>query len=252
MEERLQKILSAAGVASRRRSEQLITEGRIAVNGVTADRLGIKADPDKDTITVDGKPVLMPGVKYYILLNKPAGYTSTSFDPYAKKTVMDLVTDVGAPLHTVGRLDVDTEGLLILTTDGDFTQKLTHPSYEVPKTYRVTVRGVPNERGLERLSKGIRLEDGVTAPAKTRLVKVESGKRTSLIEITIHEGRKRQIKRMFEVIGHKVEHLVRSKIAGIQIEDLPLGKWRHLTEKEVQALLRSAQKEQKKMENQHP
>lgn len=252
MEERLQKILSAAGVASRRRSEQLITEGRVAVNGVKADRLGIKADPDKDTITVDGKPVLMPGVKYYILLNKPAGYTSTSFDPYAKETVMDLVTDVGAPLHTVGRLDVDTEGLLILTTDGDFTQKLTHPSYEVPKTYQVTVRGVPKKQELERLRNGIRLEDGITAPAKVKLLKADDGKRRSIVEITIHEGRKRQVKRMFEAIGHKVEHLVRTKIVEIEIKDLPLGKWRHLTEKEVQALLRSAQREKKQSEIERP
>src|SRR5690242_9621407 len=117
MEERLQKILSSAGVASRRRSEELISDGRVAVNGVVADRLGARANPETDVITVDGKPVLMPGKKYYILLNKPKGYTSTSFDPYAQKTVMDLVSDVGAPLHTVGRLDVDTEGLIILTTD---------------------------------------------------------------------------------------------------------------------------------------
>jgi 23S rRNA pseudouridine2605 synthase len=242
LEERLQKILSAAGVASRRRSEELISEGRVAVNGIIADRLGFRADPGKDTITVDGKPVLMPGVKYYILLNKPKGYTSTSFDPYASRTVMELVTDVGAPLHTVGRLDVDTEGLLILTTDGAFTQKLTHPSHEVGKTYKATVRGVPDENDLERLREGVRLDDGPTSPADVKLISQAPDGRTSIVEITIHEGRKRQVRRMFDAVGHRVEHLVRTKIDDIELDDLPQGKWRHLTEEEVDHLLKAAEK----------
>lgn len=185
----------------------------------------------------------MPGEKYYILLNKPKGYTSTSFDPYAKKTVMELVSDIGAPLHTVGRLDVDTQGLLILTTDGEFTNKLTHPSHEVGKTYQAAVRGVPDKQDLEQLSNGIKLEDGMTAPADVRLVSESDNGRSSVVEITIHEGRKRQIKRMFEVIGHRVEELVRTKIDGIEIGDMPTGTWRHLADEEVQRLLKSAKKE---------
>jgi len=231
-----------AGVASRRRAEELISAGRVAVNGIVVNRLGAKADPEKDEISVDGKPVIIPGRKYYILLNKPKGYTSTRFDPYAKNTVMELVSEVGAPLHTVGRLDVDTEGLLILTTDGDFTQKLTHPSHEVGKTYEATVRGVPDDRDLERLRTGVKLEDGITAPAQVSLLRVLDGGRRSVVEITIHEGRKRQVRRMFEAIGHKVERLVRTKIDGIEIGDLPVGKWRHLTEQEVQRLLEAAER----------
>jgi len=218
----------------------LIREGRVAVNGRVVDRLGARADPERDSITVDGKPVIMPGLKYYILLNKPRGYTSTSFDPLAKKTVMDLVSDVGAPLHTVGRLDADTEGLLILTTDGDLTQKLTHPSHEVGKTYVATVRGVPDERILDKLRRGIRLEDGLTAPAEVRLVDSSADGRTSRVEITIHEGRKRQVRRMFEAVGHRVIHLIRTKIDGIEIGSLPIGKWRHLTDEEVRRLLEAA------------
>lgn len=187
----------------------------------------------------------MPGIKYYILLNKPVGYTSTSFDPYAKKTVMDLVTDVGAPLHTVGRLDVDTEGLLILTTDGAFTQKLTHPSHEVGKTYQATVRGVPDEQDLDHLRNGVKLEDGITAPAKVKLLYTDPSQKTSIIEITIHEGRKRQVRRMFQTIGHKVERLVRTKIDGLEAGDLAVGKWRHLSDEEIQKLLQAAEKQEK-------
>lgn len=185
----------------------------------------------------------MPGRKYYILLNKPKGYTSTSFDPYAKQTVMELVSNVGSPLHTVGRLDVDTEGLLILTTDGDFTQKLTHPSHEVPKTYRATVRGVPNERDLDLLRQGVMLEDGMTAPAEVKLVETIAAGRSSIVDITIHEGRKRQIRRMFEAIRHKVLALTRIRIDGIGIGSLQVGKWRHLTQTEVKKLLSAASNE---------
>ncbi len=241
MEERLQKIMAAAGVGSRRKCEELISSGQVTVNDRTA-QLGDKADLEKDEIRVGGKLVTLPDRMYYILLNKPAGYTSTSFDPYAKKTVLQLVADVSANLHTVGRLDVDTEGLIILTNDGDFTYLLTHPSHEVGKTYVATVRGTVTEDNLQRLREGVKLEDGMTAPAKVNLLQVSPDGRTSVVEITIHEGRKRQVKRMFSAIGHRVEHLVRTKIDSIEINDLPLGKWRYLTESEVAVLIKDAQK----------
>lgn len=236
MEERLQKVLSAAGVASRRKAEELITEGRVAVDGKVIDRLGAKVDPEKVEITVDDKLVTLPERKYYILLNKPKGYTSTRFDPFAKNTVLELVADVSANLHTVGRLDVDTEGLIILTNDGDFTYRLTHPSHEIGKTYVATVRGAVTEDDLKRLREGIELEDGITAPAKSKLLDVSPDGRRSRVELTIHEGRKRQVRRMFAALGHRVEHLMRTKIDDVGIGDLPLGKWRHLTDAELRKL----------------
>lgn len=240
MEERLQKVLAAAGVASRRKSEELITEGRVAVNGEVVDRLGARVDPEQVEIKVDGKLVTLSDRKYYILLNKPVGYTSTRFDPYAKKTVLELVADVSANLYTVGRLDVDTEGLIILTNDGDLTHRLTHPSHEIGKTYIATVREEVAKDELQRLRDGIRLEDGVTAPAKARLLEVSPDKRRSKIELTIHEGKKRQVRRMFAAIGHRVERLVRTSIDDIDIDDMPVGMWRHLTNKEIERLKKSA------------
>lgn len=236
MEERLQKILASAGVGSRRKCEELISKGRVSVNGRIVDRLGAKADPDTDEIRVDGKLITLPNRRYYILLNKPAGYTSTNFDRFAKRTVLELVADVSANLHTVGRLDVDTEGLIILTNDGDFTFKLTHPKHKINKTYEAVVRGMIKEDKLEKLRKGVVLEDGVTAPADVRLIDVSPDGKLSRVEITIHEGRKRQVRRMFAAVGHKVEKLVRTKIGNIGIGELTPGQWRYLTEDEVKAL----------------
>ncbi|HOM71939.1 MAG TPA: pseudouridine synthase [Armatimonadota bacterium] len=246
MEERLQKVMAAAGVGSRRKCEELISEGRVTVNGKVVDRLGMKVDPQKSEIRVDGKLVTLPDRNYYILLNKPAGYTSTKFDPFAKKTVLELVADVSANLHTVGRLDVDTEGLIILTNDGDLTYRLTHPSHEIGKTYVATVRGKVDEDDLDRLRTGIQLEDGVTAPAKAKLLNVSPDGRRSTVELTIHEGKKRQVRRMFNAIGHRVEHLIRTKIGSISIGNLKAGEWRYLTDDEVKRLKESAQPKAKK------
>ena len=242
MEERLQKVLASAGVGSRRSCEELIAEGRVTINGEIADRLGIRADAEKDEIRVDGKLVTLPDRDYYILLNKPMGYTSTKFDPFAKKTVLELVADLSANLHTVGRLDMDTEGLILLTNDGDFTFKLTHPSHEVGKTYEATVRGKVTEEEIEHINTGIQLDDGMTAPAEARLLSVSPDERRSHVEITIHEGKKRQVRRMFQSIGHRVEHLIRTKIGNIETGELNLGEWRYLTDEEVADLRASAQK----------
>jgi pseudouridine synthase len=240
VEERLQKVMAAAGVGSRRKCEELIAAGKVSVNGKIVDRLGARADPEKDEIRVDGKLVTLPDRNYYVLLNKPSGYTSTSFDPYAKKTVLQLVADVSASLHTVGRLDLDTEGLIILTNDGDLTYRLTHPSHEVGKTYVATVRGAVTEDNLQRLREGITLDDGKTAPAEAKLLNVSEDCRRSVVELVIHEGKKRQIRRMLMAVGHRVEHLIRTKIGSIGMGSLKAGEWRYLTDAEVKKLKKEA------------
>lgn len=232
--------MAAAGVGSRRKCEDLISAGKVTVNGKTIDRLGAKADPEKDEIRVDGRLVTLPERNYYILLNKPVGFTSTKFDKFAKNTIMELVADVSANLHTVGRLDMDTEGLIILTNDGDLTYRLTHPSHEVGKTYVATVRGIVNEDELRILSEGVKLDDGTTAPAVVKLRNVSPDGRRSVVELTIHEGKKRQVRRMMMAVGHRVEHLLRTKIDKISVGDLPVGKWRYLTDKEVAQLKKSS------------
>ncbi|MDH7569229.1 MAG: pseudouridine synthase, partial [Armatimonadota bacterium] len=169
MEERLQKILAGAGIASRRHSERLIAEGRVAVDGQVVTEMGTKVDPERHTITVDGRPVVAPK-HVYLLLNKPRGYVTTRWDPHAARTVMELVRDVPVPVHPVGRLDKDTEGLLLLTNDGEFTHLLTHPRHQVPKVYVAHVKGYPDEEALQRLRTGVRLEGELTAPARVRVL----------------------------------------------------------------------------------
>lgn len=240
MEQRLQKLLAAAGVASRREAESLIKAGRVAVDGQVVTELWTKADPEKATITVDGKPIDLRPKKIYVLLNKPRGYTSTTHDPHAKRMVTDLVKDVGVPLYPVGRLDVDTEGLLILTNDGDFTYKMTHPSHQVPKTYRAEVRGLVAEETAHHLSTGVVLDDGITAPARVRLIGVNTARETSILELTIHEGRKRQIRRMLDAVGHPVIRLTRTKIGNLTAGNLRPGEWRFLKPQEVEELLAMA------------
>jgi 23S rRNA pseudouridine2605 synthase len=243
VEERLQKVMASAGVGSRRKCEELIAEGRVKVNGKIVDVLGSRADPDTDEIRVDDKLVTMPDRLYYILLNKPKGYTSTRFDKFAKHTVIELVADLSASLHTIGRLDLDTEGLIILTNDGDLTYRLTHPSHEVDKTYVATVRGKVHDDNLARLREGIELEDGMTAPAQANRLSVAEDGRTSTVELVIHEGKKRQVRRMLMALGHRVVSLARTKIDGIEAGDLEVGKWRHLTEDEVKQLQSASGKE---------
>lgn len=255
MEQRLQKVLAAAGVGSRRHCEALIASGRVAVNGRVVTELGTRADPENDSISIDGKPIEPGQDKLYVLLNKPAGYTSTRFDRFAKLTVMELVSEVQGYLYPVGRLDVDTSGAILLTNDGELANLLTHPSHEVEKTYLATVRGRISSDSLDRLARGVELDDGPAAPAKTRLISYVEGRGmggrgscraegdTSTVEITIHEGRKRQVKRMFEAVGHRVQNLTRTRFGSLDLKGLPEGEHRYLTKKEVAKLRKQANAE---------
>jgi 23S rRNA pseudouridine2605 synthase len=241
MDVRLQKILSAAGVASRRAAERLIVDGRVSVNGQTVLELGTKADPERDDIRVDGSRIRRAAAPIYLLLNKPRGYVTTRSDPEGRPTVLTLLPDVRAYVFPVGRLDYDSEGLLILTNDGDLAARLTHPSHEVPREYHARVLGVPDDRDLARLSRGIVLDGRRTAPAEIALLRVLGVRPPqALITVTLHEGRTRQVRRMFESIGHPVTDLRRVRIGPIADDRLKLGTYRGLTEKEIAALKRAA------------
>ena len=230
--QRLQKILARAGLGSRRTCEELIADGRVTVNGTIA-MLGDRADPSADTIAVDGVRIgTQPGLVYY-LLHKPAGVITTATDTHGRATVTSLVPEEPR-VFPVGRLDQDTEGLLLLTNDGELTQLLTHPSFGVEKEYLAAVEGEPTRGDLRRLREGVELDDGVTAPAKVALVE------PSVVRITIHEGRNRQVRRMCEAIGHPVTRLVRTRIGPLADRSLPPGEWRPLTVEEVRALERAA------------
>ena len=234
MEERLQKIISAAGVASRRAAEELIVGGRVRVNGKVVIELGAKADANKDHIKVDGKLINPKQPRTYIMLNKPAGYVTTMSDPEGRPTVQDLLKGIKTRVYPVGRLDYNTEGLLLMTNDGDFAHLITHPKHEFPKTYLAKVKGVLDERSIEMLEKGVFLQDGKTAPAKVKKIRKEE--MNSWVEITIHEGRKRQVRRMFDHVGRSVIKLKRIRTGGLSLGDLPEGRFRHLTLDEVKTL----------------
>ena len=212
----------------------------MAVDGEVVTQLGTKVDPDRVCITVDGRRVEPVEEKVYILLNKPVGYTSTRRDPHARHTVMELLKGVDAYLYPVGRLDVDTSGFLILTNDGDFTKLLTHPSHQVDKTYVAVVQGRITAHNLSRLERGVKIEDGTTAPAGARLISYSRSHDMSTVEITIHEGRKRQVRRMFEAAGHEVIRLARTRIGKLGLEGLQEGQFRYLTPKEVAELRKLA------------
>lgn len=232
MEERLQKLLSGAGVCSRRRAELLIRTGRVTVNGATV-LLGTKADPDRDEILVDGVPLHTPPALVYLMLNKPRGYVTTLADEQGRPTVAELVANCGVRVHPVGRLDLDSEGLLLLTNDGDFTQHLLHPSHEVAKTYHVTVRG-PVDGAAERLAALRDLRGEPIRPARVSLLG-KSGQ-TGKLAITIHEGKNRQVRRMCARCELEVLQLKRVQEHTLELGDLPLGTWRMLTAEEVAAL----------------
>jgi 23S rRNA pseudouridine2605 synthase len=242
--DRLQKILSQAGVASRRLSEELITQGRVQVNGKTVTALGSRADPNADEIKVDGRRIHAQKRKRYILLHKPRGYITSRSDPEGRPTVLDLLRGVRDYIYPVGRLDYDSEGLLILTNDGELAARLTHPRHEVDKVYEARVRGIPDEHVLERLAKGVTIAGKRTAPAKVRLIdppnKRPSEKEQARIELAIHEGRQRQVRNMFDAVGHPVVRLKRVRIGPIEDPDIPPGHWRELTPQEVAKLQRSA------------
>lgn len=269
--ERLQKLLASAGIGSRRSCETWIAEGRVKVNGEVVTELGTRVDPARDKVTFDGRLVRQPLKRYYIALNKPRGVVCSRADSHADRLITDLVELPSRPmLRPVGRLDSDSEGLIFLTDDGDFLFKLTHPKYHIPKTYRAVVRGVPDTDSLGRISRGIMLDDGPTEPAKdVHLLRViqarpviregeDSGRGGRFrhtaqadearivapepqteVELTIFEGRNRQVRRMFAAIGHPVVHLTRIRIGQIRLKGLPVGAWRHLTSSEISGLSNS-------------
>lgn len=236
---RLQKYLAAAGVASRRAAEKLISEGRVKVNGLAIRELGTKVDPRKDIVEVNGEIVKLAASPKYYLLHKPPGYLTTVRDPFSRPTVMDLLPKGERKgLFPVGRLDIDSEGLLLITNDGELAFRLTHPRFKIPKTYRVRVSGKPSREDLNKLERGIALEEGVTAPAKVRMLSASKNKREALLEITLHEGKKRQIKRMCAQIGYPVLSLKRISLGFLNLKGLSPGSYRKLKEKEVEKLRR--------------
>lgn len=242
MQERLQKILSAAGVSSRRAAEALILQGRVSVNGTPVTSLGSKADPATDTIAVDGRKIKTAVPLRYVLVNKPAGMVTTRSDPERRRTVLELVPPGLGYLYPVGRLDYDSEGLLLLTNDGDLAARLMHPRHEVPKVYRARVRGVPGPQAIERLARGIPLDGHRTAPAGIRVVRRLDSPRGSdaIVELTLHEGRNRQVRRMCEAVGHPVMSLGRIAFGPLRDPRLKVGHARELTPAEVRALQASA------------
>ncbi len=237
MEEvRLQKYLAQAGVASRRKAELLILQGKVKVNNQTITELGTKINPEKDKILLEEKPIKLQEEKVYILLNKPIGYVTTTKDQFHRDSVLDLVK-IKPRIVPVGRLDMYTSGALLLSNDGDFIYQVTHPKHEIEKTYTVTLKGIVQKEAIENLRKGVRIEDYVTKPAKVKILKTDIEKKQSRLEITIHEGKNRQVRKMCETVGYKVLALHRSKIATLEVKDLPLGKWRYLSKKEIEKII---------------
>ena len=230
MEEmRLQKYMALCGVASRRKSEEMIAEGRVKINGVAVTTCGVKVT-DKDKVTLDGKPLILEKKKFYIMINKPRGVLCSVSDDRERKCVVDLVEGVPARLFPVGRLDYDSEGLLLLTNDGNFMQRITHPSYEIWKTYHAKVRGVPDKKDEEQFREGILLEGETkkTLPAFLSVIE-KDGKGNATVEVIIKEGRNRQVRRMMEALGHPVRTLKRVRISFLELGDLRPGQWRYLT-----------------------
>ena len=231
--DRLQKVMAHAGVASRRKSEEIIKEGRVKVNGEVVTEMGVKVEPEVDEIEVDGE-IISKEKRVYILLYKPLGYVTTVDDPRGRKTVLDLVDNVKQRIYPVGRLDYNTSGLLLLTNDGELTYVLTHPSYEIDKTYMVEAEGYVSDDKLQKLEKGVKLSDGITAPAEVNMQNRDSF--TTQFELTIHEGRNRQVRRMCEKISNPVKKLERIKFANLNLDGLEPGDYRELTTKELKKL----------------
>ena len=238
MEERLQKIIASAGIASRRKAEELIRDGKVCVNGRVVSELGAKADLGKDKISVDGEPIQRKERKIYVLLNKPAGYLCTVTDTHNRPTVLDLLPDWHVRIYPVGRLDMDSSGLLLLTNDGKFTNQMIHPSKKINKIYRVTVEGSPSKEKLDMLRNGITVDEERFAPAVIHFLG-KKGKVTQW-EVIIHEGKKRQIRRMFSFIGHPVEKLTPTGYDFLSIKGLKEGEWRFLKKEEIRRLQKDA------------
>ena len=232
---RLQKYLALSGVASRRTSEKMIADGRVAVNGRVITEMGVQVDENCDKVTVDGMLCHLEEEKHYLAYNKPMGEVTTASDPEGRATVMDKFRDYPVRLYPVGRLDYDSEGLILLTNDGDLMNDLLHPSREVDKEYRVKVSNRVTEEDMRRLRAGVKLDDGrMTSPAQVRLIRYDAF--STILLVTIHEGRNRQVRRMISAIGHEVVSLRRTGFATIKLHDLPLGQWRRLTDAEVRKL----------------
>lgn len=240
---RLQKFLAESGVASRRKSEELIEQGKVKVNGRLA-MIGDKVDPKKDTITVSGKKIVKTKTFTYVVLHKPRGFITTMSDEKDRKCVAELIKDVEGRVYPVGRLDKDSEGMLLFTNDGAFANAMTHPTKHVPKTYRVTVRPSISEEQITALTQGVIIEDRKTAPAEVRVITKEEGR--VVLEIILYEGRNRQIRKMCEEVGLEVARLKRTAIGSIKLGMLKQGSWRHLTEDEVRKLMIAAGLERKK------
>lgn len=237
---RLQKYIAMSGYASRRAAETLIEEGRVSVNGKKITEQGVKIEIGADNVSIDGKPIKIKNKKYYIMLNKPVGYVSTAKDQFDRPTVVDIIKkdldDVR--IFPVGRLDYDTEGLLLLTNDGDFTYRVTHPKFHMDKTYIVTIKGGITISGINKIRRGVYIDDGFkTSPAEAEILDAVDGH--TFIKITIHEGKNRQVRKMFDAVGCKVVGLKRIKIGTVELGNLPLGRWRHLTSHEVSYLMNS-------------
>jgi 23S rRNA pseudouridine2605 synthase len=241
MLERLQKIISAAGITSRRASEELILAGRVTVNGTVVTELGSKADPSADTITVDGKQLTVASKRLYILLYKPVGYMTTLDDPEGRPLVTELLKEVGERVYPVGRLDYNTEGLLLLTNDGEWANHLMHPRHEVEKEYHVRVRGKVHRSQLDQLANGVEIEGRKTAPARVSIIK--EGEQNDWFSLTIHEGRNRQVRRMCEAVSLAVVRLRRVRYGKLSLDTLKPGEFRYLTEAEVTALRHPYQKQ---------
>lgn len=242
--ERLQKVIAHAGLASRRKAEELIKEGKVKVNGQVVKELGIKVGPN-DKIEVNEVP-LQKEVPVYFLFYKPRGVISAVSDDKNRKVVTDYFPHIKERIYPIGRLDYDTSGLLLLTNDGEFANVLMHPKHEVDKVYVAKVKGIPLRENLRKLEKGIKLEDGKTAPAKTKVLSIDKRKQTAIVEITIHEGRNRQVRRMFDAIGHPVLKLKRERYGYLTLHGLSAGDARELTPHEVKQMRALALNEQKK------
>ena len=240
---RLQKFLAESGVASRRKSEELIEQGKVKVNGITAN-IGDKINPKRDTVTVNGKKIVKQKTHTYIMLHEPRGFITTMSDEMDRKCVAQLIKDVHGRVYPVGRLDRDSEGMLLFTNDGEFANAMTHPTRHVPKTYRVTVRPSVSEEQITKLTTGIMIDDRMTSPCEVRIVTREEGR--VVLEIILHEGRNRQIRKMCEEVGLEVARLKRTAIGSIKLGMLKQGDYRELTEDEVRKLMIAAGMERKK------
>ena len=236
MEERLQKYLANNGIAARRKCEAYILEGKVKVNDVVVNQLGFKIDPEKDVVKYNDKIVEKTEKKVYILLNKPIEYVTTVKDQFNRNTVLDLVK-VKEKIVPVGRLDMYTSGALLLSNDGEFINKLTHPSFEIEKTYNVTLKGVITSDEIDKLKAGVEIDNNgekyITKPAKAKILKTDELKQISRVQITIHEGKNREIRKMCEAIGKRVLALHRSKIGKLAVKNIEIGKWRYLTQSEI-------------------